>query len=117
VLGTRLVAPLVLWALFGLGVAGCAGGGLVDVCPAALIDGTLMADLDGGSHLTSGGRDTPLVWPAGYVIQAGTAVEPSIDFRDEDGNIVAHAGDLVRLRGGLDGNGRWHVCGDPPERR
>lgn len=118
-LGTRFVASLALGACIGLGVAGCVGGEgrLLGICPAALIEGTLVADLDGGSHLTSGGRDTPLVWPPGYDIRAGTAAKPSIDVLDQDGNVVAHAGDLVRLRGGLDGNGRWQICGEPPERR
>jgi hypothetical protein len=113
---TRLVASLAVGAWLCIGMAGCARGEarLVDVCPAALIEGTLVADLDGGIHLSSGGLDTPLAWPSGYFLQAG---DGSIDVRDKDGNVVAHAGDAIRLRGGLDEQGRWQICGEPPEGR
>ena len=78
-------------------------------CPAALIEGVLVADAASGVAL----RDTEglieiVIWPHGYSGRVGDPVAVV----DAESNVVARVGDRVRIGGGEIGPDRsWMACG------
>ena len=85
--------------------------GCAQACPAALLDGTLVAQDDGGLAIkaTAGGRVHEVTWPAGYSVQRGPKRLVVTDFF---GTVIAQEGDRVQLGGGeTSSDGPWGVCG------
>jgi hypothetical protein len=78
-------------------------------CPAALIEGVLVADAESGVALRDGeGLVEIVIWPYGF---SGRVGDP-IAVVDADGKIVARVGDRVRIGGGAIGpDGAWMACG------
>lgn len=77
-------------------------------CPAALLEGNLIAD--GDSHLVvqpDRGPRSRLRWPSGYVVRR--AME-RLEVLDPEGEVVAREGDMVALGGGQLGTDVWDVC-------
>jgi hypothetical protein len=92
--------------VLGAVLAGCAQS-----CPAALLDGTLVADGDAELAIkeTTGGFVREVTWPAGFSVQRGTDRLVVMDFF---GSVIAEEGDRVRLGGGeTSSDGPWGVCG------
>lgn len=89
-----------------LGIAGCSTS-----CPAALLDGTLVARGDGDLAIkeTTGGFVREVTWPAGIGVRPG---EGRLVVTDFFGTVIAGEGDHVQLPGGERwSNGPWGVCG------
>lgn len=90
------------------------GGPTPAACPAALIEGTLVASPGRGIVLRVDGEPDPVLvtWPDGWVVRGdGT----SATLVDETGRQVAAAGDRVTIGGGFTseapGARRWLGCG------
>jgi hypothetical protein len=86
-------------------------GGTAAPCPAALIEGTLVADERQGMALdgTDGVR-RQILWPPGYTIQRDAS---GLVLYDAVGSIVAREGEVVTIGGGERGSdGPWLACGD-----
>lgn len=117
-----VVAAVSLVACGGAGPTGSAGPAPIALrtqqpvgsetppgCPAALIEGVLVADAESGVAL----RDTEglieiVIWPHGYSGRVGDPVAVV----DADGIVVARVGDRVRIGGGEIGPDRsWMACG------
>ena len=79
-------------------------------CPAALLDGQLVADEEFGFAVThADGFTTPVTWPDGYVARAADRRE----LLDGSGRVVAREGDHVALGGGEGAVGPgFVVCGE-----
>ena len=93
-----------------LGLAS-ATGGCATACPAALLDGTLVARGDGELAIkeTTGGFVREVTWPAGIGVRPGPDRLVVTDFF---GSVIAQEGDHVQLPGGERwSNGPWGVCG------
>lgn len=79
-------------------------------CPAALIEGTLVADERWGMALAgTDGIRRKVLWPHGYTArrEAGGLV-----LYDAGGSVVAREGDVVSIGGGETGSdGSWLACG------
>jgi hypothetical protein len=96
------VAALIL----GAGITGCGVQ-----CPAALLDGTLVAH--GNDELaireTISGFVREVTWPAGVTVRHGPDRLVVTDFWS---TVIAQEGDRVQLGGGeLRSDGPWGVCG------
>ena len=78
-------------------------------CPAALIEGVLVADDATGVALDDpAGFVRPIIWPHGYSGRPGTPIVVV----DESGKVIARVGDTVRIGGGeITGEGAWMACG------
>ncbi len=78
-------------------------------CPAALIEGELVADPTTGVAIHDpAGLIRAVIWPHGYSGRPGTPIAVV----DEDGNVIARVGDTVRIGGGeITGDGAWMACG------
>jgi hypothetical protein len=78
-------------------------------CPAALIEGTLVADHATGVALDDpAGFVRPVIWPHGYSGRPGTPVAVV----DASGAVVARVGDRVQIGGGeITNDGAWMACG------
>ena len=85
-------------------------GGCQQVCPAALLTGTLSEQADELVVIRDGGGAPERVnWPAGYAVrrQGDNLVVVNLF-----GWVVAREGDRVRLGGGeTSQTGTWDVCG------
>lgn len=79
-------------------------------CPAALLEGELVADEVFGFAVTHAeGFTTPVTWPAGYVARDAERRE----LLDGSGRVIAREGDHVALGGGEGAVGPgFVVCGD-----
>ena len=120
---------LTLVAAVAIGVlASCAGGPAPDdliavptspptglqigpqACPAALLEGELVADDEFGFTVTDAdGFTTPVTWPNGYVARDA---ERRV-LLDGTGRVIAREGDHVALGGGQSAVGPGFViCGD-----
>ena len=79
-------------------------------CPAALLEGELVANDEFGFAVThADGFATPVTWPDGYVARDAARRE----LLDGSGRVVAREGDQVALGGGETGIGPgFVVCGD-----
>lgn len=117
-----VVAALSLVACGGSGSTGSAGPTPIALrtqepvgsetppgCPAALIEGVLVADAESGVALREAdGHVEIVIWPHGYSGRVGDPVAVV----DADGNVMARVGDRVRIGGGEIGPGRsWMACG------
>ena len=114
---------LVLVALVLAGCAGSAPAHLIPVptsaatgfrggpaaCPAALLEGELVADDEFGFVVAhADGLASAVTWPHGYVARDA----PRRELLDDSGRVVAREGDLVALGGGETGAGPgFVVCG------
>jgi hypothetical protein len=78
-------------------------------CPAALLEGELIADDEFGFVVTHrDGFSSPVTWPHGYVARDASRRE----LLDDSGRVVAREGDFVALGGGETGAGPgFVVCG------
>lgn len=99
------------WAAsaFLLLVVGCVGPLRMpspEACPAALLEGELLADDAGGLMVRHAeGFVMSVVWPDGYVVRGGELLDPA-------GEVVAVEGDLVSLGGGMNAaDTAFVVCG------
>lgn len=117
----RLV--LVLVAVAAVGCAAPAPAGLIPVptsaasgfpggpaaCPAALLEGELVADDEFGFVVAhADGFTSAVTWPHGYVARDA----PRRELLDDTGRIVAREGDLLALGGGQGSAGPgFVVCG------
>jgi len=100
----RFAAALLL--VLAWSTAGCAVA-----CPAALLDGTLVAhgDSDLAVKESTGGFVREVTWPAGVSVQRGPERLVVTDFF---GAVIAQEGDHVQLGGGERwSDGPWGVCG------
>ncbi len=90
--------------------------GAFDVgCPAALIEGELIADESSGTAIHNASGWTDVVWPFGF---SARLVDQRSEVVDAAGSTVAKTGETVKLSGGMiTGDGRWSTCGPPLERR
>ena len=78
-------------------------------CMAALMEGELVENETWGLILRdSSGMDRVVVWPSGYSGRRNGRVA----LLDQNGVVVAHAGDRLRLEGGEDQAHAWIVCSD-----
>lgn len=86
--------------------------GIVRECPAALLEGRLVADPASGLAIQAvDAPDAPIVtvvWPFGYTARVDTVGYALVD---ERGATIAHAGDLVGIGGGEPEDGTWGACG------
>jgi hypothetical protein len=121
---TRWTAQVLLSVVAALVIAACAAAspaiavptlepepaGTPQACPAALIEGILRADEEWGIVLeATDGAKVKVLWPHGYSARVD---DGGLALIDEDGSIVAHAGDLVQVGGGgTDAEGTWVGCG------
>lgn len=89
--------------------------GMFDMgCPAARLDGTLVADAGSGTAVLVGDELKPVIWPFGFTARDDAGV---IEVVDASGNVVARTGEVVALSGGeITSDGRWSTCGPPFER-
>lgn len=81
-------------------------------CPAALIDGRLIADLASGLAIQVDGElDSPVAtvrWPFGFTAR----VDPlGYALVDDVGATIAHVGDRLQVGGGFGANDVWAACG------
>ena len=127
------VARAGLAALLALAVAACSGSaaprslspdaialatsraGLFNTgCPAARLDGTLVADPETGTAVDSRVGRKPVIWPFGFTARAAAGM---VEVLDPAGKVVARTGERVGLSGGeITSDGRWSTCGPPLER-
>jgi hypothetical protein len=100
----RAIAAAVL-LLASVSVTGCASG-----CPAALLQGTLVA-ADGELVVEQdpAGVAIHVQWPFGVGVhdEGGTLV-----LADVLGTVKAREGDVVGIAGSSTGDGSWVACGD-----
>lgn len=77
-----------------------------EACPAALLEGELLADDAGGLMVRHAeGFVMSVVWPDGYVVRGGELLDPT-------GKVVAREGDVVSLGGGMNvADTAFVVCG------
>ena len=81
--------------------------GFPAACPAALLEGELVADDEFGFVVAhADGFTSAVTWPHGYVARDAARRE----LLDDSGRVVAREGDLVALGGGSAGPG-FIVCG------
>jgi len=78
-------------------------------CPAALLEGELVADEEFGFVVAhADGFSSPVTWPNGYVARDA----PRRELLDDSGRVVAREGDSVALGGGEGSAGPgFVVCG------
>jgi hypothetical protein len=78
-------------------------------CPAALLEGELVADTEFGFVVAhADGFTSAVTWPHGYVARDA----PRRELLDDSGRVVAREGDLVALGGGEGSAGPgFVVCG------
>jgi hypothetical protein len=113
------------FALLALAVVACSGPTPVDLipvptaasaglfgptaCPAALLEGELVADDEFGFVVAhADGFSSPVTWPHGFVARDA----PRRELLDDSGRVVAREGDLVALGGGEGSAGPgFVVCG------
>lgn len=113
---------LILGALVLAGCAGPSPAGLIPVptsepsgifgptaCPAALLEGELVADAEFGFVVDhADGFSSAVTWPHGFVARDA----PRRELLDDSGRIVAREGDMVALGGGEGSAGPgFVVCG------
>ena len=84
-------------------------------CPAALLEGRLVPDDRWGIALQTEFGPTGVRWPHGYV----AALDPGLVLLDDSGQLVARAGEIVYVGGGMDADNVLfvacgHVSPDPP---
>lgn len=90
-------------------VVGCVGplaSPSAEACPAALLEGELLADDAGGLMVRHAeGFVMSVVWPDGYVVRGGELLDPA-------GAVAAREGDVVSLGGGMNAaDTAFVVCG------
>jgi hypothetical protein len=87
-------------------------GATAQACPAALLEGELVADpVLGLAVMAPDGTVVPTLWPFGYEGRIGP---DGIALVDLAGTQVARSGEVVRLggsRAGFDPPGMWVTCG------
>lgn len=87
-------------------------GATAQACPAALLEGRLVADpVLGLAVMISDGTVVPTLWPFGYEGRIGPEGVALVDLA---GTVVARSGEVVRLGGsmaGFDPPGMWVTCG------
>ena len=83
--------------------------GTPQACPAALITGTLVADVRWGIALDDpAGFVREVVWPSGYAARD----DGRLLLLNEAGRVVAREGDQVTIGGGeIGSDGAWLACG------
>lgn len=91
------------------------GIGTPQACPAALLEGRLVADGHGSAAVETEFGTTPVRWPDGYHVDDGDEVA----LLDERGNLVATEGEIVYVGGGMNATDDVFIaCGyvsrDPP---
>ena len=87
-------------------------GAFVRGCPAALLEGLLVADAGSGTAVEVGLEKMPVVWPFGYTGHRTT--DGGVEVRDVIGAVIARTGEHVSLSGGMiTADGRWSTCGPP----
>ena len=80
-------------------------------CPAALLEGMLIAHPATGSAIAGDPRPIPIIWPFGF---RGRRTGVVLEILDRSGAIVARSGESIRLSGGeITGDGQWSTCGPP----
>jgi hypothetical protein len=126
----RVVARSAVTALLCLGVVSCGTGpnptirsSLIVVptqdpapsdsprpCPAALVEGDLVADPRWGLVLADvDGLTRKVVWPHGFAARQDGS---RLALLDAGGSVVAHEGDRIRIGGGETGDdAAWLACG------
>jgi hypothetical protein len=83
-------------------------------CPAALIEGTLVADPGSGTAIQNGSGTIGVIWPSGFAARLASG---SIEVLDGAGAVVARTGEHVALSGGMiTADQRWSTCGPPLKR-
>ena len=105
---SRPIHWLLLLALL-LATSTCAAPLLPEGCPAALLEGELIADDAAGFIVRHAeGFVTPIVWPDGYAVRDRDVRQ----LIDPAGNAVAREGDFVSLGGGMNADdSAFVVCG------
>lgn len=84
-------------------------------CPAARLEGLLVADAGSGTAVEVGPEREPVPWPFGYT--GHKTVAGLVEVRDVTGAVVARTGEHVALGGGeVSNDGRWSTCGPPLDR-
>lgn len=122
----RFTRPLAVTTAFALALLACGSpsettngfrvptqrgvpGSTPTSCMAALIEGELVENETWGLILRDpSGIERVVVWPSGYSGRRNGRVA----LLDENGVVVAHAGDRVHLEGGEDQAHAWIVCAD-----
>lgn len=79
-----------------------------EVCAAARVGGTLVADSTWGLGLINDGPSRGVVWPLGYTARWEST---GIVLLDDTGAIVAREGDQIRSSGHASDDGVSHPCG------
>ena len=101
----RVIALVAVLLLSSVTVMGCASG-----CPAALLEGTLVAaDGELVVERDPAGVAIHVEWPFGVGVHddGGTLV-----LADVMGTVKAREGDVVGIAGSSTGDGSWVACGD-----
>jgi hypothetical protein len=90
-------------------------GKFLSSCPAARLEGLLVADAGSGTAVELGPERKPIIWPFGYTGHKTAA--GVVEVRDVTGAVVARTGEHVALSGGeVSNDGRWSTCGSPLDR-
>jgi hypothetical protein len=90
-------------------------GRFLNGCPAARLDGLLVADARSGTAVEVGIERKPIIWPFGY--SGHRTSSGVVEVRDLIGVVVARTGEDVALGGGeITNDGRWSTCGPPLDR-
>ena len=114
------VRAVLVACLAGLAATGCSLGGILpgptaQVCPAALLEGTLAEGPSGTALVSWEAGEQPVQWPHGFVVEQ----EPVLRLLDDHGNVVASEGGPIFVGGGFTtGDELFIACGyvssDPP---
>ncbi len=101
----RVTAVIAMALLAGLSVMGCASG-----CPAARLEGTLVA-ADGELVVEQdpAGVAIHVQWPLGVGVHESGG---ELVVADAFGTVKAREGDVVEIGGSSTGDGSWVACGD-----
>jgi hypothetical protein len=81
-------------------------------CPAALLQGRLAPDGEGGALVVmDDGTEMNVVWPDGYVVRSEPV--PNVELLDQNGNLIASEGDTIYAGGGFSpDDSQFVACGE-----